>query len=114
MSFVLAHQDELSEIAIAYLDGDTTTKSYRTVKIDGLFDGEHQIVQFLYSGFGIAPSSKYYGFYYSPDDIPVAHQNVKIELEEVNSQKWEWTDGTDNGGITKKICDHWYYYKAWF
>lgn len=32
--------------------------------------GEHVIIDFYVTGFGLAPSSTYYGFYYSPEDVP--------------------------------------------
>lgn len=43
------------------------------------------------------------GFYYSPDDTPAACLNVNAELTLVGDNRWEWTDGTDNRGMTKKL-----------
>jgi len=63
---------------------------------------------------GIASASKYYGFYYSPDDVPAAYQNANNILAAVSNNEGEWSDGTDNGGRTIKILKDWYYYEAWF
>ena len=108
--FVRTHNDDLSEIAFARLAGEPSADRYRGVRVDGLYDGEHPIVQFYTFGWGLVP---YMGFYYSPDDMPAAFQNVKVELTPVGNDRWEWTDGTDNRGMTKKIDDGWYYYEAW-
>lgn len=109
--FVQSHKEDLSEIASACLNGDISTESYRGARVGGLCDGEHPIVQFYTFGWGLVP---YMGFYYSPDNTPVAFQNVNVELTLVSDNSWEWTDGTDNRGMTKKIDDCWYYYEAWF
>ena len=109
--FVQSHNEDLSEIASACLNGDISTESYRGASVGGLCDGEHPIVQFYTFGWGLVP---YMGFYYSPDDTPAAFQNANVELTLASDNSWEWTDGTDNRGMTKKIDDCWYYYEAWF
>jgi hypothetical protein len=113
-NFVNHNSEELKLIAEAYLNSDTTIKTYKGVEIEQVFRGTHHIVQFYYSGIGIIPASKYYGFYYSPDDIPTAYQNVKQSLTAVSDKEWKWSDGTDNGGRTIKITKNWFYYEAWF
>lgn len=113
-NFVEANYAELQEIADAHLAFDTSVDTYQDVEVDGVFDGEHEIVQFFSEGEGIAPASKYYGFYYSPDDEPAIFQNGRGELSPTAEDEWEWTDGTDNGGKTVRIRECWYYYEAWF
>ncbi len=108
--FVRAHNEALSEIASACLAGDISTERYRGVRVGGLYDGEHPIVQFYTFGWGLVP---YMGFYYSPDDTPTAFQNANAALTPAGDDRWEWTDGTDNRGMTEKIDDCWYYYEAW-
>lgn len=108
--FVRFHNEDLSDIASACLAGDTSIESYHGVKVQGLYEGEHPIVQFYTLGWGLIP---YMGFYYSPDDNPAAFLNTDAKLTPVSDDKWEWTDGTDNRGTTKKIDDCWYYYEAW-
>jgi len=113
-NFIDQNRKELVTIADAYLNSDTTTKKYKGVKVEQVFSGNHDIVQFYYCGVGIVPASTYYGFYYSPDDVPAAYQNTNSILTAVSDNEWEWSDGTDNGGRTIKILKDWYYYEAWF
>lgn len=78
-----------------------------------VFTGEHNMVEFIVDGDGLIPPAQYYGFYYSPDDVPLPFQNVKVPLTEYKENEWEWTEEGDNHGITKKITDCWYYFEAW-
>lgn len=112
--FVVTNRTELENIAIEFLSGDEKTTSYKGVEVEGVYFGEHPIVQFFYSGKGIVPASTHSGFYYSKDDVPVSFQNSEYELEAASNGEWKWDDGTDNGGVTKRITDGWFYYKVWF
>lgn len=78
-----------------------------------VFEGEHNMVEFMVDEDGMIPPAQYYGFYYSPDDVPLAFQNVKVPLTEYKENEWEWREEGDNRGVTKKIIDCWYYFEAW-
>jgi hypothetical protein len=71
-------------------------------------------IDFYCYGFGIVPSSIYYGFYYSSNDKPMGFQAAPVKLD-VDGNGWQWqeTNG-DNYYYTEKITSHWYYYKAGF
>ena len=97
-----------------YLEQKHVNKADTEIDVMGIYGGEHKIVQFFYSGKGIAPSGVYYGFYYSPDDIPVPYCNGNEELKMVSEDEWTWEEVGDNGGRIRKIRDNWYYYEAWF
>ncbi len=97
-----------------YLEQKHVNKADTEIDVMGIYGGEHKIVQFFYSGKGIAPAGVYYGFYFSPDDIPVPYCNGKEELKMVSEDEWTWEDVGDNGGRIRKIRDNWYYYEAWF
>ena len=97
-----------------YLDQKYVNKADTEIDVMGIYGGEHKIVQFFYSEKGIAPSGVYYGFYYSPDDIPVPYCNGDEELKMVSEDEWIWEEVGDNGGRIRKIRDNWYYYEAWF
>ena len=112
--FVTANQAALEEIAADCLRGSQTAARYKGVEIEGVFPGEHRIVQFFSSGFGLVPSSTYCGFYYSEDGVPAAYQNVDVPLTPAGEDAWRWSDGTDNGGMTRRITEHWFSYRAWF
>ena len=71
-------------------------------------------MQFFSGGFGLAPASTYCGFYYSEDGVPAAYQNVDVPLTPAGEDRWRWSDGTDNGGVTRRITGHWFSYRAWF
>lgn len=106
----------MEDIALEHLNGDETVTEYKGIEVKGMYSGEHPIVQFYYSGTGIVTSSTYYGFYYSKDDVPAAFQNGAYELVPASDSEWAWEEdeGTDNGGLTKRITDNWFYYEAWF
>ena len=112
--FVAANQAALEEIAADCLRGSQTAARYKSVEIEGVFPGEHRIVQFFSGGFGLAPASTYCGFYYSEDGVPAAYQNVDVPLTPAGENRWRWSDGTDNGGVTRRITGHWFSYRAWF
>ncbi len=112
--FVIAHRAALEKIAADCLSGGQTAARYKSVEIEGVFPGEHRIVQFFSGGFGLTPSSTYCGFYYSEDGIPAAYQNVDVPLTPAGEGEWRWSDGTDNGGMTRRITEHWFSYRAWF
>lgn len=72
------------------------------------------VIDFYCYGFGIVPSSIYYGFYYTSKDEPKGFQNVDVKfIPYKNGWKWEEERG-DNWQYTRKIADHWYYYEAGF
>lgn len=78
-----------------------------------IMDNELYIDFYCY-GFGIAPSSTYYGFYYSSNDEPIGFQAAQIELEP-DGKGWVWQQPNgDNRYYTEKISDNWYYYEAGF
>ena len=104
--FVAANQAALEEIAADCLRGSQTAARYKGVEIEGVFPGEHRIVQFFSSGFGLVPSSTYCGFYYSENGVPAAYQNVDVPLTPAGENRWRWSDGTDNGGVTRRITGH--------
>ena len=63
----------------------------------------------------ISNGNTYRGFYYSPDDVPLAFQNTETILyQEDGSNRWTWSSEGDNHGETYKIDDGWYYFSASF
>ena len=89
------------------------------VKVPGVHDvdvimGDHIVVDFFVTGYGLAPSGGYYGFYYSPEDLPMMYMDEMAKLTEYESGAWTWQGVGDNDGVIKKIADCWYYYEATF
>lgn len=89
---------------------DAVLFGYRHVNT---WEGEHTMTEFLISASGFGSETSYYGCYYSPDDVPMAFQNLQTEL--ITTQDgWIWQGEGDNAGFTSKIMDHWYYFEASF
>ena len=110
--FVYENKDELTAIAEGQLAGTNQDKNFGKAEIDGVFEGEQPIVQFYWSGMGIAPSSREFGFYYAPYDEPVKFQNEQyggILYSEENGE-WRFSDGGGNSGKMIRILPHWFYY----
>lgn len=126
-SFVTKNEPELTALAEEYLEKTGQKEiTYRGVRIGGVFPAG-EVVPFDVGGIGIVPTASYYGFYYSPEDIPVS--NGEGELKKVEEQhtgilsnlfqnyqqeRWSWQGYGDNGGEIVKIKTHWYYYRCWF
>ena len=75
---------------------------------------ENTIIEFITENSGIAPSGKYYGFYYSVNGSPSAFQNMDAQLI-YNEKGWyEWSGEGDNGGKTKQADGNWWIFEAHF
>lgn len=74
-----------------------------------LWPGEHDMAEYIVESRG----STYYGFYYSPDDVPLAFQNTDVALRSDGSG-WSWTGEGDNHGTTHRITEKWFYFEASF
>lgn len=90
---------------------DAVLFGYKSVNT---WPGEHSMVEFLISGSGLGSATSYYGCYYSPDDVPLAFQNMDVTLTQCGHDSWKWSGKGDNRGKTMKIMDHWYYFEATF
>ena len=73
---------------------------------------EDLFVEFSCDGWGLVPSSSYYGFYYSPQG-PRAFQGVEGELTPQDGG-YAWQAERDNHGFTREIGQGFYYYEAHF
>ena len=106
---------KLEQTCEFYLEqGYVNQSGDETVDVMGIYGDTNKIVQFNYSGFGMGSATTYYGFYYSPSDVPVPYCNDDYALTETTAEKWTWNGDGDNGGKIQKIRDHVYYYEAWF
>lgn len=115
-SMVERNREKYEVVVTQLLNGETTADA---VDVSGVRDvdvimGEHVIVDFFVTGFGLAPSSTYYGFYYSPEDLPLMYMDGMAKFTEYETGAWKWQGIGDNDGIIKKIADCWYYYEASF
>ncbi len=109
--------DDFEANSISALQAGNTKDKLHGVILDGVFKNEvpgnreAEIVQYRVKAHGLPPAGTYYGFYYSPDDEPAAYQNIDCRLKKEGENRWSWNkDGAS--GVTYKICDKFYYYKA--
>ena len=73
-----------------------------------------QQIDFSVGGLGLAPSSTYWGFYYTPDDVPIGIDGSDVLLSP-DGNGWIWKEPNgDNFQYIEKICNNWYGYKASF
>lgn len=77
------------------------------------WNGEHPMIEFDISGFGLGPATSYYGIYYSVDGVPLPYQNIDVLLTQ-NGEVWEWRAAGDNHGATRHIEGNWYSFEAHF
>lgn len=103
-----AHREELQSDMDSYFSGEAPL-TYRGPVFSAVnhWDGRHPMVEYLLTGPG------YYGFYYSPDDVPLAFQNTDLPLAEADGG-WQWRGEGDNRGFTRRLSPCWYYFEAHF
>ena len=114
---VAAHGEELSAFAQSCLEAGQVPED---LPLPGLVQevslwpvGEGAFVEFACHGWGLAPASSYYGFYYSPQG-PQAYQSAKEMSLTEDGEGWSWQGEGDNHGYTQEIGQDFYYYEAHF
>lgn len=70
-------------------------------------------VEFATGGWGLVPSSSYYGLHYSPDNAPRTFQGTEMELT-ADGAGWRWEEPGGNWYYTERVRDHWFYFKMHF
>ena len=120
--FVDVHGDALEkQIFVENPDhGDSTrdtyspiVPSYMGIRNFNTWEGEHDIIEFSLFASGFGSETAYYGCYYSFDNVPVAFQNAPYDLVSFGDD-WIWFGEGDNWGMTYRIRDNWFFYKACF
>lgn len=120
--FVDIHGDVLEERILAENPdhGDSTrdmnspfVPSYMGIKHFNTWEGTHDIIELFLFTSGFGSETSYYGCYYSFDDAPAAFQNVPADLVSVGND-WMWFGEGDNWGMTYRIKENWYFFKACF
>ena len=117
---VSAHQEELLDFSQKCLEtravpeDQSLPEFIREVQLagQGRQNPEDLFVEFSCDGWGLVPSSSYYGFYYSPQG-PRAFQGVEEELTPQDGG-YAWQAEGDNHGFTREIGQGFYYYEAHF
>jgi len=114
-SYIRKNHEELNLMATTALhsgtDGITLIEGINRLDC---WTGEDTLVDFQYYSVGLGEKAgTRYGFYYSPQDVPMAYeaQNVELIAEE---DGWSWVFEGESRGFTKKLMDNWYYYEVIF
>lgn len=85
-------------------------------------DGGNQAYVLHLGGFGIVPSTSYYGLYYVIKDTPCnlmepqKHENLRQKNKSKRTKEiWTWQEENgDNSFYTERIAPHWFTYRETF
>ena len=102
----------MTDIAEAYLTDPieaAKTEPPMGIRAINVYHGVHTIVQFDLPSL----TNQYTGYYYSPDDVPLAFQAADVPLTETD-EGWTWQGEGDNHGTTQRIAECWFRYTAEF
>lgn len=107
-----------------YLSHTISEQDYEKLQMpDGVRDtfvydtiGENYVVQYYLGGFGIAPSSSYYGVYYSEDSEIINLLNLGFrfnkQLEYIEEEDaWYFEELGDNSIYVKALDENWFFWR---
>lgn len=103
---------KLTQIANSVLDAGVVPDGISYFTYDIYYCEPIHTVEFETFAFGLAPSSAYYGFYYSPENKPVGYESCGELSFQRDGIGWLWEEENgDNWVYTEKIKDHWYWFE---
>ena len=105
-NFIARHGDTLA----AAVETDGGIPADIGIRLWNPWAGAHEMTEFILWTRG----NTYYGCYYSPDDVPLAFQNMEIPLEPQSDGSWIWRGAGDNRGCTWRGRENWYGFSASF
>ena len=114
--YVLDHQTEL-ESYVENLYEEIPEDNYQTIienEYNGwrveLYPNENNAVMFIVSAKGFAPGSRYKGFAFSPNDVPIGFQATAEGFVQNEDGSWQ-SDYKGNDHYCERITDRWYYFE---
>jgi len=107
IDFVLQHSDIILESAKT---GDySKVLALKDLQINKI----QEYVAFLYGAVGFLTDGTYYGFYYSPDDVPINIEYGWPLQQNETDQCWEWKDESENHFFrSQRILSQLFYYES--
>ena len=91
--------------------GVRTPPGVDDLDLHGTYSG---CVEFSMGGFGLVPSSTYWGVIYATEDTPVGWGGLEMEYT-WDGHGWRWREENgDNRSYVTKLDDHWYLYEMSF
>ena len=104
--YVIRHQTELqADMDACFLQGKNLSYNGSFLYVND-WPGQHSMVEYVF----IEQGGRLYGFYYSPDNVPLAFQNAALPLEET-PDGWRWRDGRGSGE-TRQLAPRWFLFSA--
>jgi hypothetical protein len=107
--YVEAHQAELQTSMDRYFEQGQPLSYGVGILAANDWPGRHPMVEYILFTIG----SDYYGFYYSPEDVPLAFQNDAVSLTEL-ADGWQWQGEGESRGFTRRFSPRWFCFKAHF
>lgn len=114
--YVSNHREELEEFSETLLsqckESNHADAVYNRIQANAW--KKSQMVEFIVRRRGIVPGSIYSGFYYSPKDVPIGYNGVKVQWTGTDTG-WTWRekDG-DNWEHTERIMEKWFWFEMHF
>ena len=90
-------------------DGEDVS-DYEGVKYYDLHSDD-TVHEFTLSSFGIVPSGRYSGCYYSINDAPAVYAGDDFDLSLEGENMWSWQGIGDNRGTTYRISKNWFFFE---
>jgi len=107
--YVDAHLETLEQDMYNYFEKGQYLRYDGGIRSVNHWYSTHHMVEYILFTSG----GRYYGFYYSPDDVPLAFQNTPCALQR-EDEVWRWYGDGDNRGTTGRIRAQWFWFKASF
>ncbi len=111
--FHRGHFEEAASLALQQgsCSGIQTPPGVDNMDLYGTYSG---CVEFCMGGFGLSPSSTYWGMIYTTEDVPVGWGGLELEYT-WDGKGWSWQEENgDNRSYVTKLDDHWYLYEMSF
>lgn len=96
--YVEAHQTELQTSMDRYFEQCQPLSYGGGILTANDWPGRYPMVEYILFTAG----SGYYGFCYSPDDVPLAFQNAAVPLVET-ADGWQWQGEGESRGFTRRL-----------
>ena len=111
--YIQQNRTELEAFVAELAAGDASSATYNGWPV--CYRPELGMAEFETGASGLVPSSTYWGFYYSPENIPLPVMGA-AEMDYVPSgDGWRWEEPAgDNWAGTRRLAEGWFWYEMHF
>lgn len=111
--YVRQNREELEQLVEALAEGGDVPASYNGWSIS--YCADTGMAAFETGASGLAPSSAYWGFYYSPENIPLPVMGAEEAAYAPSGDGWRWEEPEgDNWAYTEALAENWFWYEMHF